>query len=95
MFAWLASWFYDPVYSGPARNAPNAGIDIKKFIENKSPEINLISEKDIIEVKNKLIPTELQEKPSHYVSPLMNELNNVFNSGYKNYFETKKSKTTL
>lgn len=96
MIAWLYSWFYDPVYSGPARNAPNAGIDIKKFIENKAPEVSIISEQEILEVKNKLTPLpEIHDKPSYYVSPLMNELNGVFKSGYKEYFEKKKSQPKL
>lgn len=95
MFAWLSSWFYSPVYSGPARNAPNAGIDIKKFIENKAPEVSIISEKDIIDTKNKLTPTEIHDKPSFYVSPLMSELNDVFEGGYKEFFERKKSQTKL
>src|SRR6186713_3136294 len=97
MFAWLQSWFYNPVYSGPARNAPNAGIDIKKFIENKAPEVSIISEQEIVEVKNKLvpIPLEIHDKPSYYVSPLMGELNGVFKSGYKDFFEKKKSQTKL
>jgi hypothetical protein len=39
MFEWIKNYIYYTIYSGPARNAPNDGVDIKKFIENRPPNI--------------------------------------------------------
>lgn len=92
MLHWIVDWFYT-TYSGPARNAPNAGHDIKKFIESKPPEITLISPDDINKVIQNLNKIPEIEKPTSFPgSPLMTEFNNVFNIGYKNYFEQKKLK---
>lgn len=95
MLSWLSSWFYSPVLSGPARNAPCAGIDIKKFIETKAPEMTFISQSDIVNAKKSLVHVEQHATPTVYTSPLMAEFNNVFEMGYKNYFEKKKSKDII
>lgn len=91
MFYWIVDWFYGS-YSGPARNAPNSGHDIKKFIENKPPEVTLISPEDINNVIQKLNKVPEIEKSSFSATPLMTEFNNVFSMGYKQYFEEKKLK---
>lgn len=92
MFNWIVDWLYS-TYSGPARNAPNSGHDIKKFIENKPPEVTLISSDDINNVIKKLNKVPEIEKPTSFPSsPLMTEFHNVFNMGYKNFFEQKKLK---
>ena len=95
MFSWITEWFYT-VYStpvtGPARNAPNNGVDIKKYIDEKPLEVKIISTQDVQEALIKLKPIPLVEKPSKYTSPLIAEFNKVFDMGYQNYFEQKKSK---
>lgn len=95
MIAWLSSWFYSPVISGPARNAPCAGIDIKKFIEAKAPEMTFITESDIVNAKKSLVHVEQKQTSVTYTSPLMAEFNSVFEMGYKNYLERKKSKSDI
>lgn len=95
MFAWLSSWFHTPVISGPARNAPCADGDIKKFIEAKAPEMAFITKDDIVNAKKSLVHIEQQSTTSYYTSPLMAEFNSVFQMGYKNFLEKKKSKSDI
>lgn len=54
MLQWIKDYIYYTIYSGPARNAPNDGVNIKKFIENKPSDVKLISGQDLLEAKNKL-----------------------------------------
>jgi len=54
MLQWIKDYIYYTIYSGPARNAPNNGINIKKFIEDKPPDIKLITGDDLVQAKNKL-----------------------------------------
>jgi hypothetical protein len=91
MLNWIYNWF-STTYHYPARNAPNNGIDVKKFIENKPSEVKLISLEDINNIKNNLHKIEIPERPSDFPgSPLMTEFHNVFNMGYKNFLEQRKS----
>ncbi len=89
MISWITDWLYT-VYSGPARNAPNNGVNIKKYIDEKPPDVKTITSEDVKEALNNLKPISATEKPMIYTSPLMNEFNTVFTMGYKNYFEQKK-----
>jgi hypothetical protein len=95
MFAWLASWFYTTDYSGPARNAPNEGLDIKKYIEEKPPEVKIITQEDIINAKNKLHKVEPNNKSSIYKSPLLKEFDNVFAVGYKIILKQEEKKNKM
>lgn len=92
MFSWITEWFYTyttPV-TGPARNAPNNGVDIKKYIEDKPLEVKMITCEEVKDALEKLKPVVNNEKPAIYTSPLIAEFNQVFDMGYKNYFEKKK-----
>ena len=92
MISWISEWLY-AIYSGPARDAPNNGVNIKKYIEDKPPDIKTITCDDVKEAIDKLKPVTIKDKPLIYTSPLMAEFNTVFDMGYKNYFQKKKSKT--
>lgn len=92
MFEWVTNLIYNTLYPGPARNAPNEGVNIKKYIEEHHNDIKIITENDILDAKNKLNKTNIQEPPVFYTSPLLKELNNVSNIGYKQFFEQKKNK---
>lgn len=92
MFSWIVEWLYTPFQYNAARNAPNNGVNIKKYIEEKPPEVKIITSKEIIETLEHLKPTPTIDRPVVYTSPLMAEFNQVFDMGYKNYFEKKKSK---
>jgi hypothetical protein len=60
MISWITSFIYNTIYSGPARNAPNDGINIKKYIDEKPPEVKLISGDDLIQIKQQLKKVEEQ-----------------------------------
>jgi|SRR6516162_5034219 hypothetical protein len=65
MLSWFTNYFYT-WYSGPARNAPNDGINIKKFIESKPADIKLIAVHDLTDVKNKLKPVDTTKTITTY-----------------------------
>jgi hypothetical protein len=95
MLNWIYDWFSGSLFY-PARNAPNDGHDIKKFIENKPQEVHLISSDDITKIKNSLHKTDVPERPTSFPgSPLMMEFDSVFQMGYKNFFEKRKSSQKL
>jgi len=95
MLNWIYDWFSTSMFY-PARNAPNDGHDIKKFIENKPLEVHLISSEDITKIKNNLHKIEVPERPTAFPgSPLMMEFDTVFQMGYKNFLEKRKSSRKL
>lgn len=90
MINWIYEWLYSSVAYAPARNAPNEGVDIKKFIESKPDDVVMISAEEINHVKQKLNKIPEVQKTSFTGTPLIEEFNTVFSMGYKNYFEQKK-----
>ena len=95
MISWFTDWIYSVVYSGPARNAPNDGINIKKYIEEKPPNIKTITPDELTSIIVKLHKIEPNShKPTPYISPIMNEFQTVFNIGCLNYLEQKRKSRT-
>lgn len=89
----LLNWFYSNYIYGPARNAPNNGVEIKKFVDSKPTEVKTITEQDLTTAISKLNKIEVNSNKSPvYTSPLLKEFDEVFNMGYKNYFEQLKLK---
>ncbi len=88
----LLNWFYSTYWYTPARNAPNNGIDIKKFIESKPAEVKTITQNDLNVAIANLHKVDKHDKPTFYSSPLLKEFDEVFEIGYKNYFEQLKLK---
>ena len=83
------NWFYTTYFYTPARNAPNDGVDIKKFIEKN--EIKTITSDDLSSAISNLKKVDTNnDKPLTYTSPLLKEMDEVFKIGYKNYFKNKK-----
>ena len=96
MFSWITEWFTTVYYGpGPARNAPNNGVNIKKFIEEKPPHVKIVTSEEIQQTMEKLKPVTGVEKAAVYTSPLLTEINSVFDMGYQNYFQKKKSQPKL
>ncbi|HSW76693.1 MAG TPA: hypothetical protein VLG50_06595 [Candidatus Saccharimonadales bacterium] len=92
---WLLSFFYETKNStGPARNAPDSNINnIKKLIENKPPDVSIISEQDIITAKEKLKKVDISKiNPIYTESDLMVELHKVFDMDYKLFFEQRRNR---
>jgi len=64
MLSWITNYFYT-WYAGPARNAPNDGINIKKLIESK-PDLKLLAVDELTKTKNNLKKVEQTKKISSY-----------------------------
>lgn len=88
MLSWVSSWWINRSLSGPARNAPNDGKNIKEIMEQKPANVLLVSPNEINNIRNKLKKT-VQNEPYRSETPkLLLDLNNVFNQGNDKYFET-------
>lgn len=77
MLSWITSfWSTQPV--GPARNAPNDGVGIKKIIENKPAQVVLLSNEDVVNKLNSLKPIPERAPPSFApLNPLTAELGSL------------------
>lgn len=91
MLTWISELLYSVVYAGPARNAPNSGINIKKYIEEKPPDVVSITKDDLEKVKLTKVETN-NDRPKHYISPMMAEFQTVFDMGCHNFLEKKKQR---
>ena len=75
MISWISDWIYTIIYSGPARNAPNDGKNIKQILEQKPPDINAITANDLLYLKEKLKKVEeVPKKEDYYMKPLAKDL---------------------
>lgn len=93
MLGWVSSWWSVGSFTGPARNAPNNGIDIKKLFDQRPTQVILLSETEVKQELKKLRPTKTNAVPPLSTKPpLMQEFDDVFNKGYKDYFEARKNK---
>lgn len=91
MFKWLSNLITYPFYY-PARNAPNGGKDIKNFIKN-SDKVLLIDNDIIITTLNNLHKINIIERPTKFEPvPIIKEINDVGEKGYKTYFNELKEK---
>ncbi|CAH6420357.1 Hypothetical protein HVR_LOCUS1172 [uncultured virus] len=91
MLAWVSSLWLSGSFTGPARNAPNNGIDIKKLFDQRPTQVITVSEevvkttlKGLRKTVTNAVPP-LSNKP-----PLMKEFEDVFSTGYKDFFIRQK-----
>jgi hypothetical protein len=92
MFEWVSLWWTNKSLSGPARNAPNDGKNIKELIEQKPDTVLLVSQSEINNIRNKLKKT-VQNEPYKTETPkLFLDLNKVFQQGNDKYFENIRKK---
>lgn len=88
MLSWLFGYTF---FSGPARNAPNEGVNIKELKNN-----NIVSEEVIVTTLHNLKKVEInKERPAFFRSPLLRELDDVFSKGNNEYFKQKKVKEII
>lgn len=93
MLSWIASWWSTKSFTGPARNAPNNGQNIKELFEQKPASVIVLTDKEIQSVRSTLKKTEINsDPPSIVIPPIMMSLNNVFQQGNENYFESVKQR---
>lgn len=89
MFSWF-DMFSSTFFSGPARNAPNNGVNIKEIL-TKADKGSEISQELIVNTLNSLKKTIINnDRPLFYRSPLLCELDEVFGKGNKIYFKNNK-----
>jgi hypothetical protein len=98
MLGWATSWWSSENFTGPARNAPNSGINIRQLFDQKPTQVMILSQEQVIEVISGLRPTKINAMPPlSDKPPIMKDFDNVFECGYKNYFqqlkEQRKSKS--
>ena len=90
---WVSSWWSVGSFTGPARNAPNNGIDIKKLFDQRPKQVILLSADEVKQELKKLRPTKINAiPPISNRPPIMQEFDNVFNQGYKQFFEARKQR---
>ena len=97
---WLSSWFTNSEFSGPARNAPNNGINIKNLLNACPQKMVAVTEVELTQTITKLRKTKTNAIPPLSEKPkIMQEFDQVFENGYKAYFESlkqsRKTKTPL
>ena len=93
MLGWVGSWWSVGSFTGPARNAPNDGINIKKLFDQRPKQVITLSEAEVKQELKKLRPTKINAVPPlTHKPPIMQEFEDVFANGYKNYFEARKKR---
>jgi hypothetical protein len=91
MFNWLTSWWGPDCATGVARNAPNGGINIKLFFEQKPTQVIIVTSEEIVTIKNGLRKTEINAiPPISNKNPIMKEFDDVFSQGYQQFFQKRK-----
>ncbi len=91
----IMSWLFTGLWSntffaGPARNAPDNGINVKELLKTAPPTCGLVSAEQVQEIKSALKPIT-PNKP--YVSPkppLIADFDRVFSMGIERYFDELK-----
>jgi hypothetical protein len=96
MLEWITSWWWSAgTFTGPARNAPNEGKNIKEIIDQKPEQINMLTSSELQNVRQRLRKTETNgPKPNLNKSPatVLEELGNIFEKSPNNYFELIRKK---
>jgi hypothetical protein len=78
--------------SGPARNAPSDGKNVKQNVD-QTPRYFLISNQDIINSKNRLKPiTPNERRQKSGKMPIMEEFENIFALGCSNFLQQARSR---
>lgn len=86
MLSWITSW-WSTSFSGPARNAPDGGKNIKVVLAQKPIHIKTITSDQLLERISVLKPTIINSNPPiSNKSPMMKEIDLVNAEGYKIFF---------
>lgn len=93
MLSWFTSFWTDELSSGPARNAPNNGFNIKEIFDQRPKQVITLSAEEVQEKLRSLKPTVINANPPvSNKPPLMKEFDDVFTSGYKEFLEAQRKK---
>ena len=87
MLSWVTSLWSSGSFTGPARNAPNNGVDIKKLFDQRPKQVIAVSNVQIQTTLKGLKKTETNSVPPISDKPeIMKEFDCVFDHGYREYF---------
>jgi len=93
MLDWFSSFWTDYSLYGPARNAPNNGINIKDLLQQRPQRVICLTPEEVQHKLSTLRPTKINAiPPIQNKNPIMKEFDEVFNQGYQNYFIERKLK---
>lgn len=95
MSSWL-SWFTGNslIFSGPATEAPNVGVNIKILLDQRPKAVMIASQSEIVDALSKLKKTEINSVPPiSNRPPIMKEFDQVFALGYHEFFKSRKAAT--
>ena len=89
MISWVTSWWTSGAFSGPARNAPNEGKNIKAFFDQRPRQVIVVTDVEIQNIRKCLKKAQTNTSPpKSHKPPIMKELDTVFEQGQVGYFET-------
>lgn len=96
MLSWVTSWWSSGTFTGPARNAPNNGVDIKKFFDQRPKQVITVTSVEIQTTLKGLKKAETNAvPPASNKPPIMKEFDSVFDQGYKEYFVVLKKQREI
>lgn len=82
ILGWFSSLWTSEYFTGPARNAPNQGRNIKALFDQRPKQVINVSQEQIQSIKSSLKPTIINEiPPIKNPNPTIKELNNVYDIG--------------
>lgn len=87
MFNFINDWWTGSNFTGPARNAPNNGKNIKELFEHRPAQVIIVTNDQVVNIRNNLRKTIVNDKQEFIGTPIMVELNSVFQQGNSSYFE--------
>lgn len=93
MLSWIASWWSSGTFTGPARNAPNEGKDIKALFDQKPSHVVVLTDVEIQTVQKGLKKIQTNATPPKiYKSPILQQIEDVAEQGHTKYFENIKKR---
>ena len=88
----IGNYFWGYKFQGPATNAPNNGENIKAIFDMRPKQVIIITEGEIQKQLTSLKKTVIPEKRPPKKAPIMEEFDQVFSGGYKEFFALKKQR---
>lgn len=88
MFGWVTSWWSAGSFTGPARNAPNDGKNIKELFDQRPKQVMILTQEQVVTIRMNLRKTRTNATPPlSQKPPIMAELDTVFGQGNDSYFD--------
>lgn len=96
MFGWVTSWWSAGSFTGPARNAPNDGKNIKELFDQRPKQVMILTQEQVVTIRKNLRKTQTNATPPlSQKPPIMAELDTVFGQGNDSYFDMVRKRREL